>query len=48
MLKHTWRKSIVDLAAWNLDQIEEEWVNEFAELYEIDQELAEEDLHKTF
>jgi hypothetical protein len=46
MLKHVWQSSVVDLASWNSDVVEEVWLEEFQELYRNNQEEAEWDVHK--
>ena len=43
VIKHTWRKSILDRAAENSSQVEEVWLDDFKELHRIDEDLAKDD-----
>ncbi|KIM51958.1 hypothetical protein SCLCIDRAFT_142179 [Scleroderma citrinum Foug A] len=43
VMKHTWRKSILDRAAENSSQVEEVWLDDFKELHRIDEDLTKDD-----
>jgi hAT family C-terminal dimerisation region len=44
VMKHVWRNSIVDFAATNSDIFEDVFLEDFHELYRIDNKLAEWDI----
>jgi hypothetical protein len=40
-MKFAWRQDIVDLAAWNSAQVEEVDLDEYSELLESDEQIAQ-------